>query len=334
VHQECNGPTIPETLLEYPESSVACSGNARPATVTHAVQLGITCGNGTFFTDAAFECDAVSHKFDLLNDYGTFTCMESATLQAGSNQSIPRVAVVTDDRFVKDAYTDCFTVATLPPSTQPPSRGLPVPTAGLPAPFTETAPLSAPMITPQVVLPRSDAIDGTFRVGLAIGGAAVAVVFAGVVVVLVMRRRGPRQNSNEHEIEATSSYDEVDDTPDIRPIASSHPQPIAPITPKYSAMPSLPSGKNSSPQNSAVGYHPTNGADLEYKDQARSSREAKRARQMPLVAATVEPASLDIGSSETSAGTPVAKILDVGSIAGVGGNAGRSNSIKRRAIDP
>jgi hypothetical protein len=324
VHQECNGPTIPEKLLEYPESSVACSGNARLATVTHAVQLGITCGNGTFFTDAAFECDAVSHKFDLLNDFGTFTCMESATLQAGSNQSIPRVAVVTDDRFVKDAYTDCFTVTTLPPRTQPPSRGLPVP----------TAPLSAPMITPQVVLPRSDATDGTFAVGLAIGGAAVAVVFAGVVVVLVMRRRGPRQNSNEHEIEATSSYDEVDDTPDIRPIASSHPQPIAPITPKYSAMPSLPSGKYSSPQNLAVGYHTTNGADLEYKDQARSSREAKRARQMPLVAATVEPASLDIGSSETSAGTPVTTILDVGSITGVGGNAGRSNSIKRRAIDP
>lgn len=333
MHQECKGPTIPEAFLEYPESSVACSGNTRPATVTHAVQLGITCGNGTFFTDAAFECAAVSHKFDLLDKYGTFTCMESATLQAGSNQSVPRVAVVTDDRFVKDAYTDCFNVTTLPPSAQPPSRGLPIPTAGLPAPFTVTAPLSAPMVTPELVLPRSNATDSRFTVGLAIGGAAVAIVVAIVVVVLAMRRRDPRQNINEHEIEATSSSSVPDlnnQAPDIQ-ITSSHPQPKARIASKNSDMLLLPSGKYSSPQNSAVGYNPIYGADLEYKDQVRSSHEARRARQMPLVAATVEPASLDIGDSGTSAGTPT---LDVGSITGVGGNAGRSNSTKRFAIDP
>jgi hypothetical protein len=392
VQQECKGSTIPEPIVEYPQSFVTCSGNSRPATVRHAVQLGMTCSDGTFYADVAVECAAVSHDFDFLNALGLglpepktrFTCTESVTFSAGSTQPVPLVAVTTDDRWVEDPFTDCFTVVTAPTSPKPPSRApvsmpsstapiavpfstptasLPAPTAILPAPSTLMAPLSAPMTSPQVI-PRSNGSDSGFAAGLAVGGAAVAIAFAGIVVVFAMRRRSSQDNdqtpkAREPEFAADSSYDGVDHTApgsqdyyspqhdqsldaaetDMRPTTPSYPQRVASVATANTATTSLSSGQSSSRQASAA--RPVNALDLDYKDQTRS------ARRTPQVAAIVEPTSLASGGSGTSTGTaqfhnsltdaaamPVAIALDISSITGVSGNSGGSNSTKRRAIDP
>lgn len=158
--QECSGPLVAETRIEYTGADAYCEGNSLSATVRHALQLGIVCdfaGVETYFSDILSECFNARHEFDLIDEFGAddgdlrFTCLETATFPPGSTandaQTLPRLEMGTDPLWTIDPYSGCFNLTKVPQPTFPPTQvvtGAPLET------FKPTVAPNQPTVAPRV----------------------------------------------------------------------------------------------------------------------------------------------------------------------------------------
>jgi hypothetical protein len=111
--QECSGPVLADTMIEYPEQVAYCDGNSLDATVRHAVQLGVYCDFGISFNDYFFDCADEHNQFDYNFTSDRPACYETVTFSAGSTasqtQTVPRLAIVTDDYWMSPGNKSCYT---------------------------------------------------------------------------------------------------------------------------------------------------------------------------------------------------------------------------------